>query len=116
MQINKELKPCPFCSYIGEVRRTLTGYFIQCSHCGASTAVYDNENTARKAWNMRERIKVPEHCDCCSKLIRGTKYVIASEDGPMNIRLCRECLKMVAEQCNKMAKMEQENANRNNVK
>ena len=56
-----ELKPCPFCGHVAALRsgRYVMGEekpgtaHVVCTQCGATTVVYNDKESAVKAWNRR---------------------------------------------------------------
>ena len=56
MKKTNNLKCCPFCGCkdvsVNKDEHSY-GYFVECSFCGACTAIYDNKMMAIMRWNDR---------------------------------------------------------------
>ena len=52
---NVDLKPCPFCGGEAEKTKCLSGVFVQCHKCWASTRVSSSQGVATRAWNRRQK-------------------------------------------------------------
>ena len=64
-----ELKPCPFCGSLPEMKTTKTwDYYVKCTGCGASTRHFnENEIGARLTWNRRKEERPERVCMTCSR-------------------------------------------------
>lgn len=47
------LKPCPFCGGKANMKKFITGSFVECPACEQRTPIYVTKAEAAKAWNRR---------------------------------------------------------------
>ena len=76
------LKPCPFCGSTGvDVTCEQPGgleWWVRCSECGGATDIFDTEQEAVAAWNLR----TPSERDEFAQILAGLKArgTITQED------------------------------------